>query len=236
MVKPVGSPSTPAVTSTETKKTETKSEPKKEGATPDTAAVKKAAEGLGAAAAGAAKTMAGVQAAKLQQAAGIRTPSTAELKEIEAAINKGEKQKAIELTVKYYNIDVSYVKGMPKYNKDLSGEGVTRRYTKEVEIGDKAFQFGGKTSPAWLASSILHETVHAKQLTDKERLKNYDASEQTPHAVEVEAYDREISEAGKTGLSGDMINNLKDRRKSEYDSLTADNQKKIDKGDYYSVK
>jgi hypothetical protein len=190
----------------------------------------------GVARAGMATVLAAVKAANLSQAAGLKTPTPAQLKEIEGAIKSGDKQKAIELTVKYYNIDISSVKGMPKFNKDLSGEGVTRRYTKEVEIGNDAFEFNGKISPGWLASSILHETVHAKQLSDPQRLKNFDASAQTKHAVEVEAYDREIAEAKTTGLSKEMIDNLKARRKAEYDALTADNQKKHDKGDNASIK
>jgi hypothetical protein len=190
----------------------------------------------GVARAAMANVTAAVKAASLSQAAGLKTPTAAQLKEIEGAIKSGDKQKAIELTVKYYNIDISSVKGMPKYNKDLSGEGVMRRYTKEVEIGNDAFEFNGKISPAWLASSILHETIHAKQLSDPQRLKNFDASAQTRHAVEVEAYDREISEAKTTGLSKEMIDNLKARRKREYDALTSDNQKKHDKGDNASIK
>jgi hypothetical protein len=239
MVRPVGSSPTGATAPTETKKEEIKSDPKKgsgETVAQETAAAKQGSVALGISTAGMSRSLGAVMAANLAQAAGIRTPSAAELKQIENCINNGDKQKAIELTVKYYNIDVSAVKGMPKYNKDLSGEGVTRRYTKEVEIGDEAFKFNGKTSPAWLASSILHETVHAKQLTDPQRLKNYDESEQTQHAVEVEAYDREIAEAKNTGVSPDMVKELERRRKSDYDDLSATNKKKVDRGDYAGVK
>lgn len=238
MIKPTSNSPTPATVPTETKKEEIKSDPNKSGsvAQETSAAVNQGAVSLGISTAGMGRTMGAVMAANLSKAAGIRTPSAAELKQIENCINNGDKQKAIELTVKYYNIDISSVKGMPKYNKDVSGEGVTRRYTKEVEMGDDAFKFNGKASPQWLASSILHESVHAKQLTDPERLKNFDASAQTRHAVEVEAYDREISESTKTGLTPDMVKELKERRKSEYDELNAINQKKHDIGDNAGIK
>lgn len=264
MGKRIGSSPTPAAGPVDTgPQEEIKSDPKKTGGG---AAATKTSSAAGAAVAGAAKgaaeeagrqaasgaakgavtegvaraamasVLAGVTAANLSQAAGLKTPTPAQLKEIEGAIKAGDKQKAIELTVKHYNIDLSSVKGMPKYNKDLAGEGVMRRYTKEIEIGNDAFEFKGKISPQWLASSILHETVHAKQLSDPQRLKNFDASAQTRHAVEVEAYDREIAEAKTTGVSQEMIDNLKARRKREYDALTADNQKKHDSGDNASIK
>jgi hypothetical protein len=239
MPKPVGGPNTPPVVPTEGKVAE-KAEPKKGGgpapAAADTTQQKTAAAQHGASTAASAKTAGAVMQANLAQQVGLRTPTAAELKEITHEINHGNHQKAIDLAVKYYNIDISSVKGKPTFNKDLSGEGVTRRYSKEVEIGKKAFTFDGKPSPAWLASSILHETVHAKQLSNPQRLKNYDDTEQAPHGVEVEAYDREIAEAKKTGISDDMVKNLQARRKAEYDALTPDNKKKVDAGKYAEVK
>lgn len=172
--------------------------------------------------------------AELSKAAGLKTPSAAELKEINDCIKNGDHQKAIDLTIKYYNIDTSGVKGKVTYDSSVSGEGSTSK-DRTVKMGNDAFKFGGNTSPAWLASSIMHESLHATQI--KERGTDWIANDQVRHSYESEAYDKEIKEAKTTGLTEDMLKEVKRRRKDDhYDKLTEENKKKVDKGDYAGVK
>ena len=78
----------------------------------------------------------------------------------------------------------------PQYDPDLGFEGETSE-DGTVKIGPKAFQ-----SRAWLDSSLLHESVHIDQIRDGTYVRS------ALNENEVEAYDREIKWASKTGLSG----------------------------------
>jgi hypothetical protein len=119
----------------------------------------------------------GVRKAALFKSAGLTKPTKAQLDEIRSAIKDGDKEKAIKLTIKYYNIDTSgaqqvkYIGGVKKEgaasaeNKNFKeiGTGTHMRNGKiSIEIGDESFQFQGKDSPEWLAAAIDHESFHAK--------------------------------------------------------------------------
>lgn len=184
-------------------------------------------------AAAAAFAQAGV--ALIQHAATLpRTPTAAEIKEISDKIDAGKHQEAIDLAIKYYNLDVSAVNGSVTYDSSVSGEGATGA-DRSLAMGDAAFKWDGKTSPAWLASSILHEAYHCKQI--KERGTGWIDNDQMRYAVETEAYDQEILHAEATGLTKEMLDENKKRRdENYYDNLTEENKKLVDAGKYAEVK
>ncbi|HEY1016360.1 MAG TPA: WXG100 family type VII secretion target [Herpetosiphonaceae bacterium] len=153
----------------------------------------------------------------LQQAKDTRDKQNAE---ISKAISEGKHDEAIALASKYYNIDTSAAKSIV-YNAGTAGEGATSKDTS-IKLGNDAF-----ASPGWLASTIEHELRHAEQAKDRW----YTGPEGTA-INEVEAYDLEIQNAAKNGLTEAQVNDLKSRRKSYYDQLSADNQKRVDGGDY----
>lgn len=159
------------------------------------------------------------------------TKKISDLRELEAK----EKKKAVDLAIKYYNIDTSKAAGGVKYDKTVSGEGASNREKRDVRIGDEAFVFKGKVSPEWLASSIYHETVHTVQNSDPKTVEKKGKSADARRAGEYEAYDAEIKAASKTGVSDKMIDELKARRKKELDGMSEANKKKALAGDYKNI-
>lgn len=145
-------------------------------------------------------------------------------KEAEKLLEKLKKlrQDAINLADKYYSPDATNVKGEPEYDPSLGGEGHTSKDGK-VKMGEDAF-----SDPGWLASSKLHEFVHANQAKDG----TWTDTDKSANMNECEAYDKEIENAEKSGLSKEKIDDLKSRRKKYYDALSDDNKKKVDKKDY----
>ncbi len=144
------------------------------------------------------------------------------------------KTKAIELVDKGYKIPQdNAAEGYPKYDPDVSGEGVTipedtsgnkKGNKAKVRMGEKAF-----TTPGWLASSKLHELVgHGAQSMEG----RWPTTPKGKAIQEVEAYDLEIANAKANGLTDAEIADLKARRKTYYDKLDEDNQKKVDKKEY----
>jgi hypothetical protein len=169
-------------------------------------------------------------------------------------------KKAIDLADKYYKINTpdNVDGGEAEYDPGVGGEGVTHPNGKKakVKVGPKAF-----TTPGWLASTKLHEFVHATQLadgrwvipetpavpddwdgvpgnTDDEKFKYLEDLKNKLKALlekltksrninETEAYDKEVENAKKTGLSPEELADVEKRRKSHFDSLDAANQKKI---------
>lgn len=145
-------------------------------------------------------------------------------KEAEQLLEKLKKlrQKAIDLADQYYKPDNTNVFGMPRYDPNVRGEGETSKDGK-VKIGEDAF-----SNPGWLASSKLHEYIH----TDQAKNETWNETAKGTGINECEAYDKEIENAEKSGLSEDEINGIKKRRKAYYDALSTENKAKVDKGDY----
>jgi uncharacterized Zn-binding protein involved in type VI secretion len=142
---------------------------------------------------------------------------------IQDLINKGKKQEAIEQAVKHYGVDISQAKTVT-YDPTVKGEAVTSNDGR-VRVGDKAF-----ASPGWLGSSIAHETeVHVNEQAKKGK---WYTGKQGTAIQEVQAYDHEIANARKYGLTDSEVNDLKKRRKRDYDELDPEYQKRADKGNY----
>ena len=82
--------------------------------------------------------------------------------------------------------------GAPTYDPNVSGEGETDRAKGGgVRIGPDAF-----SSVAWLYSSLKHEMVHSQQWQDPAA-----AAAAGSSGREKQAYQREVDQAGNTGLS-----------------------------------
>ena len=190
--------------------------------------------------------------AALFKSAGLTKPTKAQLDEIRSAIKDGNKEKAIQLTIKYYNIDTSgaqEVKYAPPKQVGASGAaGTENKEFKEIntgthmrngkisiDIGDESFQFQGKDSPEWLAAVIYHESFHAKNhfKSDKPVFVTEAPNTGTPEeakmkqqeiAEEVQAYQTEQKAADKLGLSEEMLTEVNDRQNKMYAMLTDENR------------
>ncbi len=141
---------------------------------------------------------------------------------IQKFIDAGDRQGAVDESIKQYGIDVSAVKGKVTYDSNTSGEGETSK-DGTVTIGDDAF-----TSPQWLASSIGHEALHAQQARDG----RWNDTKQGVAMNETEAYDWEIRNADRNGLNDADKATLASRRAKKYGRLTADNKARADAGNY----
>lgn len=141
---------------------------------------------------------------------------------VQIYINAKYHQFAVDEAIKQYGIDVSAVNGKVAYSADTDGEGLTLQ-AGTVTIGDDAF-----TTPGWLASSIGHEALHAEQIRDG----RFNDTSQGVAMNEVEAYDWEIKNADRFGLSEAEKATINRRRDTKYDRLSDDNKVRADQGNY----
>ncbi|MGH2554066.1 MAG: hypothetical protein ACRDEB_10130 [Chitinophagaceae bacterium] len=131
-------------------------------------------------------------------------------------------KKAIHMADSAYKIPAGNSSGEPEYDPDSGGDGESTKDGKKVKV---TIGRGGFSSPGWLASTKLHEMVaHGGQAADGRWYNDAKGTE----INEVEAYDAELADSTKNGLSQDEIAELKKRRKEHYDALDEADQKKID--------
>lgn len=143
--------------------------------------------------------------------------------EIQREIDNFHKQDAIDKAIEHYNIDISGAKKVV-YDKNHIGDAEALS-NGVVKVGEASLK-----SPGWLASSIAHETeVHVNNQLNEGKW--YTGPEGSA-LQEVEAYDYEIANADRFGLSDEEVEKLKKRRKEYYDQLSPDYQKQADAGDY----
>lgn len=142
--------------------------------------------------------------------------------QVQEAIDAGDYQGAIELTIELYDLDTSYVVGTPTYAPDLEGVSITHE-DGTVEIGGDFF-----SSPGLLATVIGHELVHTEQLANGRWY--YD--DQGIIMNEVEAYDWELANAAANGLSAAEIEEVEALRAAYFDLLTEENQELANQGIY----
>ena len=139
------------------------------------------------------------------------------------------KQAAIARAIVAYNIDVRNVPFGVHYSMhgDMGQrEGATyldQDGTIRVEIGNGAFR-----SAAELGSTIGHEVeVHVNRQIVQQVF--YPASDEQGTLIqEVEAYDYELANADRYGLSPDEVKLLKRRRAIHYRRLQWENRKRVD--------
>jgi len=141
---------------------------------------------------------------------------------VQEAIDAGDYQGAIDLTIEHYGIDASGVTGSVTYEPRLQGEAITLQ-DGTVVIGDGFF-----SSPGLLASVIGHEIVHTEQLANGRWY--YD--DQGIIINEVEAYDWELANASANGLPQSEIEEAQNWRADYYDRLTDENKALADQGIY----
>ena len=185
----------------------------------------------------------------------LKTPSKAQLEEIKKAMQDGKKEDAVQLTIKYYGIDTSPAAEV-RYRAPKKGEAVEQGTSKApgfekidtatrmengklvIDIGDESFQFKGKDSPEWLASSIYHESFHAKNHfnpNEKPVMKpdSQPAGPANPKMSqeevfqEIEAYQKELSAVGKLGLSNEEAQEIQHRQDQLRGQLTNENRETV---------
>ena len=135
-------------------------------------------------------------------------------------------KEAITLADKYIKDDNLKDKKEPGYDPDEGGDGATSRGagkdgkpTKKIKVklGPSAF-----SSPGWLISTKMHEIiVHGGQAAGG----RWYTDAKGDNINEVEAYDAELADSTKNGLTREEIDELLKRRKAYYDDLDAANQK-----------
>lgn len=167
--------------------------------------------------------------------AGTYAPGSRE-RAVQEAIDAGEYQRAIELAVDLYNIDISDASGTPQYNEDIDRgfHGATDPLSGAIEIGPKAMQ-----SPSTLAATIGHESVHASQIAEGRLYMTIDEDgwpviidQQGLLLNQLEAFVWEREHAEEYGLSDKEIEFIEEFIASYYDSLTEENKVLADQGIY----
>ncbi len=132
-----------------------------------------------------------------------------ELKSVQDLIDAGKNAEAlaklVEIMKKYCcNFD-TMAGGAPEYDPKMAGEGsCERKKGGKVKIGKDAFR-----SASWLYSSLKHEMVHSAQWQDEKA-----AEKMGSNGREKEAYQREIDQAGNTGISDKDKKDLEKRIKA----------------------
>ena len=135
------------------------------------------------------------------------------------------RQKTIDLVIEVYHIDTS-ASASVKYSKTEDVEGLLGhvRGDQEVKIGSGAFR-----SPGFLASIVSHESeLHSKQARAGIRFGPEGSVAST--LAEIAAYDWNIGNARRFGLSKAETEHFKDKRKEYYGSLPGSYQRRVDKG------
>jgi hypothetical protein len=136
---------------------------------------------------------------------------------------RGFKQQAITAAVAAYGIDISHVTSLLYSSTNPDGDAETDG--RDITIGDAAF-----VDPGSLASTIAHEAeVHVNLQSMKGR--DYDGP-QGRRLNEVQAYDWEIAQANRFGLTKDEVAGLRRNRAHYMEGLSPDNQKRRLAGDY----
>lgn len=135
--------------------------------------------------------------------------SAEEMKAVQDLIDGGKNAEAlaklVETMKKYCCSFDTMAGGVPEYDSNLDGEGsCQRKKGGKVRIGKGAF-----TSAAWLYSSLKHEMVHSMQWQDEDAARAMGSK-----GREKEAYQREIDNAGNTGISEAEKKDLEKRIKA----------------------
>lgn len=155
--------------------------------------------------------------------------SKQEIADLMQSTDSGNRQKAIDKAIELYDIDMTGIQSV-KYDPNLDDNGVTSK-SGNVRIGKAAFT---TASPGWLGSTLGHEIeVHIQQQALKG---NWWTDEQGTLMQEVQAYDYEIANAKRYGLSEQEINELKFARRDYYRDLSTENKVLADKGDFSRYK
>jgi hypothetical protein len=166
------------------------------------------------------------------QANATRKPTAAEIAEIQAALDANQRQRAINLAIRYYGIDTSNVPNGVTYDPTESNYGVTD-FNGDVRLGPAAM-----ASPAMLASTIVHETTHSNQAAalraSDPSLTGWPSGNDSVNTDEAMAYDAELRSANNTGLDHDQseYNLAAQRRAEHYGQMSPAARQNYDNGGY----
>ncbi|HLF81021.1 MAG TPA: hypothetical protein VI410_04565 [Anaerolineales bacterium] len=144
-------------------------------------------------------------------------------RDVQEAIDEGDYQRAIDLAIQLYNIDVTAVSGVPAYDPNTAG--AETRIDGTVVIGRGVF-----SSPGLLATVIAHEAFHAQQLADNRWFLEHE--EQGFYMNEVEAYAWNLAHAQEFNLTEEEIADLQARYDTYYAVLLPEYQELADQGIY----
>jgi hypothetical protein len=143
------------------------------------------------------------------------------------------RQLAIQLAIVAYRIDASRVRDGVNYSPHGAMQGREGGTVRDrdgrirVTLGDDAF-----SSAAILGSTIGHEVeVHVNRQVEK-GVDYPESDSQGTSVQEVEAYDYELQNKDRFGLSEDDIRTLHLRRRTHYQRLQEQNRRRVDEGVY----
>jgi hypothetical protein len=138
---------------------------------------------------------------------------------------RGLKQEAMNAAVSAFGIDITHVKKL-LYSDDTMGRASETEDDNSVAIGDSAFD----QNPAWLASTIAHE-AEAHVNLQGHRGRAY-GGPQGRRLNEIQAYDWELTNAKRFGLSPEQIATIKRMRAHYLDDLSDHYKKRRAAGNY----
>ena len=136
---------------------------------------------------------------------------------------RNAKRQAMTEAISAYGIDITHVSKLG-YGWDNDGGQSETDDDRAVSIGDAAFE-----TPGYLASTIAHETeVHAKQTHEG---RSYSGM-QGRRLIETEAYDWEIKQAPRFGLTREQLDGTRRLRAHYLDELKPEIRALRDRGVY----
>lgn len=145
------------------------------------------------------------------------------VREVEELSATGRKMDAIYKALDVYGIDASHVTELT-YVPEL-GAAAEMFTDGRVRVGDGAFK-----SAAWLGSTLAHEIeVH---LNGQFLAGRWYTGPMGSNVHHVEAYDHEIANATRFGLSKEELASLTRRRNAHYLRLDSDYRARVDAGIY----
>ncbi|MBM4032668.1 MAG: hypothetical protein FJ291_12895 [Planctomycetes bacterium] len=162
-----------------------------------------------------------------------REPTPEQIQEIQDALDAGDQQRAIDLTRQYYGIDLPNTPNVT-YNPAERNYGITE-FDGSIVLGPAAM-----SSPAMLASTIVHEGTHSNQAA---ALRAEDPSRtgwpadstgglENADYLEAQAYQSEVNSAHNTGLD-DNPSDLAlatGPRDTHYGNLSDEQRRSYDQG------
>lgn len=164
------------------------------------------------------------------QAVAVDRPSPVETQEIQDALDSGDNQKAIDLTIEHYGIDTSNVPNGVVFDAAEPNYGVAD-FQGNVSLGNAAM-----ASPDTLASTIAHETTHSNQAAAQRAadptLTDWPSGAESVNMDEAGAYHTELSSAQNTGLNPSEVDLAAQRYGEHYNGLSDAGQARLDSGVY----
>lgn len=153
---------------------------------------------------------------------------------VRALVEAGDYQGAIDKAIEVYGIDVSKAPSVTYDPNYVEAYAKTDPATGAIIVGPSSL-----LSPAWLASTIGHEAIHANQIADGRSYigvdgngKLYVIDQQGVILQDYEAWKWEFDHADENGLSAEEKEELEYGMGFYYGALSEANRELADKGIY----